>query len=313
MSTSAGEIRPVRVCRALLEALDATEGRRRRRKRNTSADAIGIGMKRELLEAAIRDDPDSDAFEGWLMERCFEKGRGEGAWRAMALDIFQEWRMAQAAQSFRAWLEAGAPSDDKPGRGGPRAPGRFDGRDGNGAHGRPGLPVLLLLATFGLGLTGCEGEDPDYGHPVPTMETVTMDEDQRQRTGMTAFVVGPMRAGPGPGSTIYDPAVDLRRPPNATEWPLPTGAHGDEAAGRTLEEGEVGDQDGADGEDEADGGDSGDGGDEAARQADDASPDAAEEAPDTAGAGSGGSNVPEDSVPSGGGSPDGPSAGGSAA
>ena len=40
------ELRPAAFCREILTALEATEGRRRRRKRNTSADAIGLTIKR---------------------------------------------------------------------------------------------------------------------------------------------------------------------------------------------------------------------------------------------------------------------------
>jgi hypothetical protein len=32
--------------------------------------------------------------------------------RAMALSIFDEWRLAQGDGSFRDWLVQGAPSDD---------------------------------------------------------------------------------------------------------------------------------------------------------------------------------------------------------
>src|SRR5438132_12968000 len=45
--------RPAVVCRELLAALDASEGRRRRRKRDTTPDAIGLTIKRDLLERAV--------------------------------------------------------------------------------------------------------------------------------------------------------------------------------------------------------------------------------------------------------------------
>jgi hypothetical protein len=32
--------------------------------------------------------------------------------RAMALEVYAEWRLAEASRSFHAWLEQGAPSDD---------------------------------------------------------------------------------------------------------------------------------------------------------------------------------------------------------
>src|SRR5688500_4913591 len=51
-------LRPAQVCRGLLAALDASDGRRRARKRDQTPDAIGLAAKRELLERAVRDDPD---------------------------------------------------------------------------------------------------------------------------------------------------------------------------------------------------------------------------------------------------------------
>lgn len=100
--------RPADICRELLLALDASEGRRQRRKRDTTPDAIGIGMKRELLEQAVAADPEPDDFEAWLFERC----RDDGGRGAMALSIFEEWQLAHQAESFRGWLARGAPSDD---------------------------------------------------------------------------------------------------------------------------------------------------------------------------------------------------------
>lgn len=102
-------LRPATVCRHLLDALEASEGRRRRRKRDTRPDAIGLGIKRTLLEAAVADDPDPDAFEAWLLERTLE----DGAAQAMAREILAEVRLAAASPAFRAWLEAGAESADR--------------------------------------------------------------------------------------------------------------------------------------------------------------------------------------------------------
>ena len=107
-------LRPAVVCVALLEALDASEGRRRRRKRDTTPDAIGMSLKRWLLAEAITADPDPHAFETWLLERCFSRSHEAaiGALRAMAREVLDEWRLAEASADFRAWLAAGAPSDD---------------------------------------------------------------------------------------------------------------------------------------------------------------------------------------------------------
>jgi hypothetical protein len=107
------ELRPGRVCAELLEALAASEGRSRRRKRDQRPDAIGMGIKRALLEAAVREDPDPVDFEEWLLGRVLSAGPGSGAVRAMALQIFEEWRLAQRSDPFRGWLAGGAPSDDR--------------------------------------------------------------------------------------------------------------------------------------------------------------------------------------------------------
>ncbi len=104
--------RPGAFCRELIAALEASEGRRRRRKRDTTPDAIGLGIKRRLLEDAAADNPEPEDFEGWLLERCHAAGPGSGGVHAMALSILEEWRLAAAATDFRAWLAGGARSDD---------------------------------------------------------------------------------------------------------------------------------------------------------------------------------------------------------
>jgi hypothetical protein len=99
----------------LLEALEASDGRRKRRKRDQTADTLGIAIKRSLLESAVADDPDPDAFERWLVERTLSATPdvSVGAVRAMALDVLTEWRLACNFPDFDSWLEAGAPSDDR--------------------------------------------------------------------------------------------------------------------------------------------------------------------------------------------------------
>jgi hypothetical protein len=105
-------VRPAEVCRRLLAALEASEGRRRKRKRNTTPDSIGMDIKRAILEETVRHDPDPDDYEGWLLERCLTQDCPSGPMRAMALDILSDWRLAQVSAVFRSWLEQGAPSDD---------------------------------------------------------------------------------------------------------------------------------------------------------------------------------------------------------
>jgi hypothetical protein len=104
--------RPATVCRQLLAALDAAEGRRRGRKRDTTPDAIGLSVKRALLARAVADDPAPEEFEAWLVERSVEGG---GGWRAMAREVFDEYRLAATAPDFLGWLAQGAPSDDAAG------------------------------------------------------------------------------------------------------------------------------------------------------------------------------------------------------
>jgi hypothetical protein len=104
-------LRPAEVCRQLLAAMDASEGRRKRRKRDTTPDAIGMAVKRRLLEETFVQDPDPDAFEGWLLQRTLAT-EGSGPVRAMAREIFADWKLARASDVFRSWLLQGAPSDD---------------------------------------------------------------------------------------------------------------------------------------------------------------------------------------------------------
>ena len=106
--------RPADVCRALLAALEASEGRRRKRKRDQTPDAFGLAVKRALLQRAVEDDPPPEAFEEWLLNyppSCKAPELAGPAF-AMARAVFDEWRLAQTLGEFRLWLELGAPSDD---------------------------------------------------------------------------------------------------------------------------------------------------------------------------------------------------------
>jgi len=106
-------MRPREICQALLAALQAAEGRRRSRKRDQTPDAIGLGVKRELLARAVEADPGPDVFEAWLLEypdTCPPELAGPAM--AMARAVFDEWRLAHSLGDFKAWLEQGAPSED---------------------------------------------------------------------------------------------------------------------------------------------------------------------------------------------------------
>jgi hypothetical protein len=110
---SQSTVRPAVVCKALLVALEASEGRRRSRKRDQTPDAIGLSIKRELLGRAVQEDPDPEAFEEWLLQCGLTCGpESAGATLAMARAIFEEWRLTHSMDDFKSWLEQGAPSDD---------------------------------------------------------------------------------------------------------------------------------------------------------------------------------------------------------
>lgn len=103
--------RPASVCSALLAALNASEGRSRSRKRDQTPDSIGLTLRRGLLEQAVRDDPDPDGFEQWLIDHA-ETSATPGAVHAIARAVLEDWRLAHQMPSFAAWLAHGAPSDD---------------------------------------------------------------------------------------------------------------------------------------------------------------------------------------------------------
>jgi hypothetical protein len=106
--------RPADVCKALLGALEASEGRRRNRKRDQTPDAFGLAVKRALLQRAVEDDPEPEAFEQWLLNYPLSCKAPElaGPALAMARAVFDEWRLAHTLGGFRLWLEQGAPSED---------------------------------------------------------------------------------------------------------------------------------------------------------------------------------------------------------
>ena len=103
--------RPADVCRALLAALNAADGRRKSRKRDQTPDAIGLAIKREILERVVDDNPGSEVFEAWLLNYS-QSSNSPGAVAAMARAVLDEWRLAHAMGDFKTWLDRGAPSDD---------------------------------------------------------------------------------------------------------------------------------------------------------------------------------------------------------
>ena len=110
-------LRPAEFSRGLLAALDASDGRRRRRKRDTTADAIGLGIKRDLLTRAVAEDPAPESFEAWLLEQALA-APASGPVMALCGEILDEYRLACADPRFAGWLAEGAPSEDRDAAGG---------------------------------------------------------------------------------------------------------------------------------------------------------------------------------------------------
>ena len=80
---------------------------------------LGVRMYREVnqafdhLEALIADEAIECDYERTGQLYLAHNRTHIAPLRAMARDILDEWRLAAAAPAFRAWLEAGAPSEDR--------------------------------------------------------------------------------------------------------------------------------------------------------------------------------------------------------
>jgi hypothetical protein len=129
MSDARAVLRPGDFCRQAFRALDASEGRRRRRARDTTPDAIGLALKRDLLERAAAADPAPAMFEAWLLEQALA-APASGPVRALCGEILAEYRIACVDPAFGQWLAAGAPSADveEGAAGAPVHRSRTDGR-----------------------------------------------------------------------------------------------------------------------------------------------------------------------------------------
>jgi hypothetical protein len=106
---------PAEFARTRLVAADTSERRRRRRKRDTTPDAIGLAVKRSLLESVVADDPSAEDFEAWLLEQCTACCglHGAGVVQAMALEILDEWHLTRPVEVFGSWLVSGALSEGR--------------------------------------------------------------------------------------------------------------------------------------------------------------------------------------------------------
>ena len=144
-------LRPADVCKALLAALDAADGRRRKRKRDQTPDSIGLSIKRELLEHAVRDDPSPEAFDEWLLNypTTHAEPESSGAVSAMARAVLEEWRLAHSLEDFRVWLERGAPSDDAKDENPRDRPGGVRKDEPNPSSDQPLLNATAVVLTGG--------------------------------------------------------------------------------------------------------------------------------------------------------------------
>jgi molybdopterin converting factor small subunit len=120
-------------------------------------------LKRELMGRAAAEDPDPDAFEGWLVSQVLA-APAAGPVQAMCAEILEEYRVASLDPGFGRWLAEGAFSQDAEDdeerhpdqsrsngresreRGGRRA-GRRGGRNGEAAV---AAPPVVTVELFGL-------------------------------------------------------------------------------------------------------------------------------------------------------------------
>lgn len=109
---AAGQMRPTDFARHALATIEASEGRRKRRKRNTTPDALGLEMKREILEGITAADPPPEDLEGHLLS-LIHRSDFPGPLRALCGEVLDEYRLALISGQFRDWLESGAPSEDR--------------------------------------------------------------------------------------------------------------------------------------------------------------------------------------------------------
>ena len=106
-------LRPAEVCKALLAALEAAEGRRRKRKRDQTPDAIGYPSSGLFWSRQFKTIQTLKHSKNgcWITPACATQ-ESSGAVSAMARAVLEEWRLAHSLDDFRVWLEQGAPSDD---------------------------------------------------------------------------------------------------------------------------------------------------------------------------------------------------------
>lgn len=101
MNDSVEPLRPGDFARLLLASGDLAP---RKRARDQQADLAGLALKRRVLDALAARDPEPDDLEAALLAIIDEVGPPTGPTRAIAMALFEEWRIATATPGWVAHL-----------------------------------------------------------------------------------------------------------------------------------------------------------------------------------------------------------------
>ena len=80
--------------------LGSGEAAPRARARDQQADDAGLELKRRLLAEVVARDPAADNFESELLAIVDDFGPPTGPTRAVALMVFEEWRLAASSPGW---------------------------------------------------------------------------------------------------------------------------------------------------------------------------------------------------------------------
>jgi hypothetical protein len=108
----AGTDRPAVFARLLLNALSVSSNKSRRRKRDQKADETGLALKCAVLEQLITDDPAPDHVGDWLLDQVLATP-ANGALRAVAAEILNEYQLARTDPVFAEWLSSVGPRQER--------------------------------------------------------------------------------------------------------------------------------------------------------------------------------------------------------
>ena len=101
MSDAVEPLRPRDFALLLLASGDMAP---RQRARDQQADRAGLEVKRRVLDALIAHDPEPDELEAALLTIVEDLGPPTGPTRAIALGLFEEWRVAAASPEWMSHL-----------------------------------------------------------------------------------------------------------------------------------------------------------------------------------------------------------------